>query len=347
MIINWKQKALSATAALALTVLLAGCMPYTTGPTEVGVRTNKLLIGARGVVDEIYQPGSTYFFVPYLTDWHTFDISLQNLEMTIKPTGGDRRGRDDLTFKTIDGNDISLDIIVSYRIIPEMAPYILQNVASSDDELKNNIVRTIARSKPRDLFGELMTEDFYDASKRAAKAEAVKDAMNEIMEPYGIRVERVSTKDYRFNPKYQQAIADKKLADQQVEKNKAAAMATTEEYLKKVEQAKGEVGKITATADGEYDRSKIEVDAYYERQVKIAQAIEAEGKAEAEAILKMNEALAGAGGEAMVKIAIAEALMNKQIVLLPMGSGGIDIRSTDINSLLQLYGLKQLGGQTR
>ena len=31
--------------------------------------------------------------------------------------------------KTIDGNDISLDVIIAYRIDPQKAPYILQYVA--------------------------------------------------------------------------------------------------------------------------------------------------------------------------------------------------------------------------
>ena len=147
--------------ALAV-VVLPGCFPYSTGPTEVGVRTVKFsLTGKKGVEDKVYAPGATYFFVPVITDWHTFDTRLQNLEMTGEETRGDRRGRDDLLFKTIDGNDISLDVIISYRIDPDKAPMILQKVAVNDTELKDNIVRTVARSKPRDIFGELKTEEFY------------------------------------------------------------------------------------------------------------------------------------------------------------------------------------------
>ena len=37
---------------------------------------------------------------------------------------------------------------------------------------------------------------------------------------------------------------------------------------------------------------------------------------------------------------IADALKDKQIVLLPMGAGGFDVKTTDINQLLQLYGIK-------
>jgi regulator of protease activity HflC (stomatin/prohibitin superfamily) len=330
-------------AAVLALLVLPGCMPYSTGPTEVGVRTVKWSpLGNRGVEEKVYAPGSTYFFVPFLNDWHTFDTRLQNLEMTAVETRGDRRGRDDLMFKTIDGNDISLDVIISYRIDPEQAPYILQDVAADDEELKDNIVRTVARSKPRDIFGELKTEDFYTAQSRTEKSEEAVTVLNEILKDYGIIVERVGTRDYRFNPAYQEAIEEKKVADQQAEKYKSETLAAKEEYLMKVEEAKGDIEKIKAEADGEYERAVIEADAYYEQQASFAKAIEAEGLAEAEGIMKMNEALSGSGGAAMVKLKIAEALMNKRIILLPIGGGGLDVRSTDINSLLQLYGLQSI-----
>jgi len=61
--------------------LLAGCVPHSTGDTEVGVRTNKIgLLGKKGVEEKYYAPGSTYFFLPFVTDWHTFDTKLQTGE---------------------------------------------------------------------------------------------------------------------------------------------------------------------------------------------------------------------------------------------------------------------------
>lgn len=334
--------------SFALTIVLgfAGCTPYSTKATEVGVRTVKFsLTGKKGVQQEVYQPGGTYFFVPIINDWQTFDTRLFNLEMTASMQTGDRPGRDDLVFKTVDGNDIGLDVIISYRIDPKKTPMILQNVAKNGEELRENLVRTVARSKPRDIFGGLTTEEFYIAEKRSAKAEEAKVILNEILEPYGVIVERVGTRDYRFNPAYEAAIQDKMVAEQNAAKFRSETKAVQEEYLMKVEEAKGEIAKVKAEADGEFERAKIEVDAYYIQQQRIAQAIEAEGKAEAEGIRKMNEALSGSGGMAMVKMDIAEALKGKRIVLLPIGNNGLDVRTTDVNSLLQLYGIQKLTQQ--
>ena len=46
----------------------------------------------------------------------------------------------------------------------------------------------------------------------------------------------------------------------------------------------------------------------------LAQAIQAEGEAEAKGIQEMNNAMASAGGEALVKLKIAEALQGKKVI---------------------------------
>jgi len=322
---------------------LSGCILRTTGETEVGVRTVKVgLFVPKGVENKVYPPGSTYFFMPFINDWHTFDTKLQNLEMTAHTGRGDRQSRDDLLFKTIDGNDIGLDVIIAYRIDPQKAPHILQHVARDNQTLRDMIVRTVGRSKPRDIFGELKTEEFYVADKREAKAQAAKEVLQEMLGPLGIVVERVLTKDYRFNPEYQKAIEDKKVADQRVEKNRSAQHAALEEYKRKLEDARGEVNKMIASVDGEYRMAKIEADAYFEKQSLLAQAIKAEAVAEATGIREMNRALVGTGGEALVKLRIAEALQDKRIILLPVSEGGMNLKTTDMNRLIEIMGIKSL-----
>ncbi len=322
----------------------AGCVPHTTGETEVVVRTRKMAIfGSKGVEDRIYAPGATYFFMPFINDWNVFDTKLQNLEMTFSQVRGDRKSRDDLVLKTIDGNDISLDVIIAYRIDVNKAPHILQYVARDDITLRD-IVRTVARSKPRDIFGELKTEAFYVADAREAQSGKAREALQEILGPMGIIVEKVLTNDYRFNPEYQKAIEDKKVADQQVEKNKSAQHAALEEYKRKLEEARGEVNKMVANADGQYLKAKIEADVYQEQQQLLAKAIQAEGIAEAKGIQEMNNALAGSGGEAIVKLRIAEAIQGKRIMLLPVSEGGMNLKTTDINRLIETLGVKSLSG---
>jgi len=55
------------------------------------------------------------------------------------------------------------------------------------------------------------------------------------------------------------------------------------------------------------------------------------------------EALNSSGGKTMVKMKLAEALVGKKIILLPLGeTGGIDLKTTNVNELLKIYGVKSL-----
>ena len=115
-----------------------------------------------------------------------------------------------------------------------------------------------------------------------------------------------------------------------------------EEYRRRLEDARGEVNKIVAAVDGEYEQAKIEADAYYQKQKLIAEAIRVEAVAEAEGIKEMNKAVALAGGETLVKLQIAEAIQGKKIILLPLSEGGMNLKTTDINRLIDTMGVKSL-----
>ncbi|HEX7407557.1 MAG TPA: hypothetical protein VF515_07900 [Candidatus Binatia bacterium] len=67
--------------------------------------------------------------------------------------------------------------------------------------------------------------------------------------------------------------------------------------------------------------------------------------AEAKGITEMNKALVGSGGEVMVKLKLAEALEGKRILLLPLSGTGMDIKTTNINQLLETYGVRSLSQQ--
>ena len=330
---------------LVLLIPLLGALffPHSTRSTEVGVRVIKWSpVGKQGVVSQVYAPGATYFFPILVNEWYTFDTRLQNIEMTAS-TNFSRGESDELLFKTVDGNDISLDVIISYRIDPAKASLILEQVALNSVLLEERIVRPITRSITRDIFGGLKTEDFYVADKRTTKAEEVRSALNAELNPYGIIVESVLPRDYRFYPAYQKAIEEKKVADQLVERYKSETKATVEEYLQKVQFAQGDVNKMVAEIDGEYQKAKISADAYFEQQSLIAKAVEAEGNAESQGIEKMVDALNSGGGKTMVKLRMAESLVGKKIYLLPLGqSNSIDLKTTDVNDLLKLYGLQSL-----
>ncbi len=132
--------------ALATVVLLvlpaAGC--GTTSSTEVGVRTSLFGIFEKRGAQEVYQPGGVYFFLPFVNSWTTLPTNQQNLLMTLNSREGDLPVRDDITFKTKDGNNVYIDVNVMWRVDPSKAGTVISLVGQSVDEIKERIVRPMA-----------------------------------------------------------------------------------------------------------------------------------------------------------------------------------------------------------
>lgn len=310
----------------------SGCSVRTTEPGEVGVKVNLLT----GLDSEIYAPGGTYFFPPLITDFYTFATQTQTLTMLADPSAGDREGKDDLEFKTRDGNDVGVDVTILYRIEPSMAPYILTRVARNDSSLKERIVRPMARSIVRDVLNELSSEDIYSGKKFEA-ADRARVALDGELAQYGVRCDNVILGDHRFHGRYQSAINDRKVYDQKVNTTRSAAENVKREYEAKLESARGEVEQTIAAENGLARQAMLGADAYYVARQKESEAILAEKTAKAEGVREMNEALAGAGGRVMVKRKIAENLKGKRIVVLPGGDGDMGVQKLDVNALIQMY----------
>ena len=143
---------LLACGLLPFAVAFAGCTPHTTEATEVGIKYNKLT-GAK----EIMAPGANYFFLPVVNDWKKYDVSLRNLTMTAAVSSGDRQGKDDLRFKTRDGNDIDVDVTIRWRIDPTRVSYLWKYVAPSTNPTKLRAPPGAATSSPSGDFSPMAT----------------------------------------------------------------------------------------------------------------------------------------------------------------------------------------------
>lgn len=294
------------------------------------------ILGKAGVQPEVYAPGATYVFAAFATDWATYKTNTQNLEMIADPTRGDRGSRDDLEFKTHDGNDISVDVTVSWRIDPSKAPHLLKAVGESTQVVKEKLVRTLVRSIVRDVLNTMTSEEFYVSEKRGHKADEARERLAAVAGPEGVIVERVLFGEHRFGKKYEEVIHDKKLAEQTAEQMVSEGNAAEQKALGKLAEARGQVEQKIAKARGALAQVKLETDASLFQSKTRAEAIVAEKAARAQGVRKQNEALAGQGGRTLVKLRIAEALAGKQILFVPGGKGG-GLQTTNLNDLIARF----------
>jgi regulator of protease activity HflC (stomatin/prohibitin superfamily) len=319
-------------ASLASLALLAACTPHTTGATEVGVRFNKITAST-----EIAEPGATYFFAPMLNDWTTFDTSTQNLVMSAKAGQGDRKEKDDLRFKTRDGNDIETDVTVRWRIDPSRAAVIWSSVAPTTESLKERLVRANARAYVRDVLNRLDSEEYYNPDLRFAAANDATKTLAAALKPYGVIVEQVILGDFAFKPDYQSLINKRKEAEKQAEKLEAEILATQEMNKANLQARVAELTEQLTRAQGDFEQAKRAADAYLVRKQQEAQATLAEKTALAQGVRKERAALNGSAGDAYVSLQLIEALQKKEIRQIPkLPNGNVII---DGNKLLQQLGV--------
>ncbi len=321
------------TIFLACLALLATIRIQRVSGSEIGVRVNNLT----GEVTPINESGTT-IYNGILTSFYVMDKTEQRLEMTSAADRGERKGQDDLRIKTTDGNDVFLDLTINYIIMLDQLGDVIKS-SGVGDLYKTKWVRDYARSICRTIYGELTTEQFYNASERNKKATEAQEEMNKRLNPHGIMVTKVIAEDFRFHVDYLKKVREKKLADQGVLEEMSKANAAREDQIVnttratkekevRVKSYEGEMKKLVVSAEAQADRAVKEAESYaiktlrdadaqYIKSENNAKAVLAKGTTEAEGTKKMAEALQGEGGRNIVKLGYAERLQQMNVTGQP------------------------------
>ena len=107
-----------------------------------------------------------HFFLPYAANFYELDKTIQKLSLTWDQGPGQRGGRD-VKLKTADGNNVSLDITVNFKLVPDKAVEVLQE-SGLGMRFAETWVEPFTRHACFATFGRLKTEDMYDATNRNA-----------------------------------------------------------------------------------------------------------------------------------------------------------------------------------
>jgi hypothetical protein len=301
---------------------------------QVAVIINNLT----GNIRTIDRAGAVVFF-PFIQDLYILDKSEQAAPMTSANISAEYPQGNPVILKTRDGGDVSLDIIIQYTIIPEIAVTIVQNTGTGD-VYREIWIWDYAKTICRYEFGELRIDEFPDADKRIRKTEEAKEELNRLLKQHGILITALNFIDYRYYREYAEKIQERRLADKEVEEQfrRGEAAKKNQTRVVTVETKKLEVAvsrfrgqlynmEIDAKAEAEKVRQEgiayllkanRDADAEYERLRNEAEAILAVREAEAAGILALRDALEGEGGRNLVKLEYAKRLRKAKIIGTPV-----------------------------
>ncbi len=278
-----------------------------------------------------------HLYLPYLFNFYVLDKTIHKLELSwAQGPAGIRR---DVKLKTSDGSDVSLDVTVNYKLIPSSAVDVLQK-SGAESRFSEVWMEPFTRQVCLEIFGELTTEEMYDATQRNAKAALTQERLDGLLRPQGIEIIAVIPGEFRFYKEYEDVIQQKKLADQQVEEQQALARAALQDQQRQIveEQKKAEVRLTTAEGEcanrliqsqAEAEKLKRVSDQYYETTLLAADALlysassEAQGiqaslQAEAEGMEQLRQAMTGDGGLRMVGMEYAKRLQSTRFSGTPV-----------------------------
>jgi len=333
---------------------MLGALTQTIRVGQVGVRIQQYnIFGKKGIVEKDFGPGWHRDLGP-IDNWVVYDSTVHTLEMTKAPRQGSRSGQDDVKVQSIDGNTLSLDITVKYRITPNKA-HKLPDDTGSGTQYKT-LVRTKAEGLCMEYFGQMRTEDFYDPAAKRGASNSIKDELKISLAKNFIEVIDVLIRDVEFDGRYEQEIRRKKLADQEVELNKS--MGAAEEMRGKTQVIEAETAKLVniiikekeaklismqAETDLEIAKIKANAEKYVTEKRADADLIAAEKEADGERQVRTaeakgeelrNAALLGSGGSTIVALEAARNLQIKEATI-----STIEIDLLDINAMVEKLGM--------
>lgn len=321
---------------------------------SVGVMTQQYALpgSEKGVKTKDFGPGWHLDLGP-IHKWVTFDATTQTLEMTRDPSRGSVRGRDDVQLKSADGNSISLDMTVKYKIMPGSA-YLLYKNLGGESAYKQQ-VRDLATDTFRNIYGHMNTEEFYNPEVRAQRTKEAFISLKEVVGRIHVELIEVLVRDVQFEAAYEQKILMKKLADQDVELNKsqsiaaekrgetmeieADAVATVKvigrerdgEILKMRAETEKTVAQISAEAEKFATENRADADLYAAQLVAKGTLLVREAEAEGERL--KAAALVGNGGRNLVALEGA-----RNISLADMTISTVETDFLDVAKMVRMFG---------
>ncbi len=241
----------------AVVVGVAYTFGYVVPPGMMGVR--EVVIGFKvgppqGFSEEALPPGY-HWSIPFYSTIHLIPQTMQTLTIRQEQEfGGEERGS--LEIQTEDGSSVFVDVatLFHYAVAPTNGSGgpkdLLTKLKLSESGWRAQVEKDVS-NRLKFHLGTLTTSEFYNPTLRQKVLDDASKDIFERVKPYGILVEAVLLRRYRYRDEIDEAIFQKNLQEQEKSLNDAKSrLAAASALLKEV--AASEDAKIkTLQVEGE------------------------------------------------------------------------------------------------
>lgn len=244
-------------------VLLFGLIVVSLAYTPVQPGTVVLIKRFGGLTGAVYTEG-LHWRIPFADETVVMPTAIRSYETSDEPGASDANYRDiPVTAQTVDGQQITIKYTVVFLIPPDQAVNIVRNVGTIDDVVRN-VVKANSRNLTRLWAQNYTAEDLYSGEGIFGYEYAVRDALIEAFEEYGITLDRFLVRKIDFDSDYIAAIEQQQIAQEAIETAQYQSEAAEYEKERQIRlaEAEAERTKLLAAADAERQRLLADAEAY-------------------------------------------------------------------------------------
>ncbi|MBZ0292930.1 MAG: hypothetical protein K8L99_10245 [Anaerolineae bacterium] len=234
-------------------------------PTQVAVIFNTL----SGDLEQPRRSG-TSVLVPVVQQATLYPIQQQQYTMSGIPNQGAIQGNDAVRARTIDGQEIYIDITVIYSIDPNQANTVH---VRWQNRYQDDFVRPTIRGITRDAVSRFTAEDIF-GERRSELEDSIQSVMEGRMAQEGFTLSDLLVRDVTFSQAFTDSIEQKQIADQKAQ-----------EAQFRVQEERQNAERVRVEAQGQRDAAITEAEGE-------AQAIVLRAQAQAEALRLVSEQIA-------------------------------------------------------
>ncbi|MBB6111724.1 prohibitin family protein [Mucilaginibacter lappiensis] len=197
-------------------------------PGKVGVQT---LFGK--VQDNVLESG--LHIINPLVDITTFDIQTQTYTMSAVSNEGQKEGDDAIRVLSSDGLEVTIDLSVLYKVSPDKAPFILQNIG---ENYLDKIVRPVSRTAIRDNAVNYAAVDLY-STKRQEFQDKINRYITANFAKRGLELQQILVRNITLPASVRASIESKINAEQDAQKMQFVLQKERQEAERKRVEAQG------------------------------------------------------------------------------------------------------------
>ena len=168
-------------------------------------------------------------------DVRRFDLRTQNYTMSGVHDEGNQKGDDAIRVLSADGLEVTMDLTILFRIIPEKAPEILRTIGEGYVDV---VVRPITRTKIRDFAAYYDAVSLYSTKRDEFQSRLFK-AINDEFTTRGLVLEQLLIRNINLPTSVKESIESKINAEQESQKMRFVLDKERQEADRKRVEAQG------------------------------------------------------------------------------------------------------------